>query len=222
MVRSPEAWLKQIRWAIALTPESRGHCPRSNPAHTCSTKIPPLHQCQLAPCHVKRLIRSGGEVKMGFPEYCGEATQSNESCEREHPWNSASAILTMLWVHNKIPQSTVKPTLPSNWERTSCNRTLATVPWVALRGCSMKDSQSLALQQLQIFVAQSVPQSVQFGGEHFDWQGLWEFLNSKKWSTLQGTKSLQCRITEKDYSGSSPLATGLSCLETFDMVHSLS
>ena len=60
--------------------------------------------------------------------------QSNESYERENPWNRT--ISTVLWVHRKLPQSTVKPVLPSNESyesKTGCTRTLATVLWVPLR-----------------------------------------------------------------------------------------
>ena len=38
--------------------------------------------------------------------------QSNESYERENPRNRT--ISTVLWVHKKLPQSTVKLVLPSN------------------------------------------------------------------------------------------------------------
>ena len=44
-------------------------------------------------------------------------------------------ISTVLWVHKKLPQSTVKLVLPSNESyesKTGCNRTLATVLWVPL------------------------------------------------------------------------------------------
>ena len=44
-------------------------------------------------------------------------------------------ISTVLWVHKKLPQSTVKLVLPSNKSyesKTGCNRTLATVLWVPL------------------------------------------------------------------------------------------
>ena len=59
--------------------------------------------------------------------------QSNESYEREKPRNRT--ISTVLWVHRKLPQSTVKLVLPSNESyesKTGCNRTLATVLWVPL------------------------------------------------------------------------------------------
>ena len=59
--------------------------------------------------------------------------QSNESYERENPRNRT--ISTVLWVHKKLPQSTVKLVLPSNESyesKTGCNRTLATVLWVPL------------------------------------------------------------------------------------------
>ena len=62
-----------------------------------------------------------------------KAPQSNESYERENPWNRT--ISTVLWVHKKLPQSTVKLVLPSNESyesKTGCNRTLATVLWVPL------------------------------------------------------------------------------------------
>ena len=70
------------------------------------------------------------------PEYCGQGHQSNESYERKRPWNCT--ISTVLWVHRKCPQSTVKPVLPSNesyetllWEQNGlwpypCNRPLST------------------------------------------------------------------------------------------------
>ena len=59
--------------------------------------------------------------------------QSDESYERENPWNRT--ISTVLWVHKKLPQSTVKLVLPSNESyesKTGWNRTLATVLWVPL------------------------------------------------------------------------------------------
>ena len=59
--------------------------------------------------------------------------QSNESYERQNPSNRT--ISTVLWVHKKLPQSTVKLVLPSNESyesRTGCNRTLPTVLWVPL------------------------------------------------------------------------------------------
>ena len=48
---------------------------------------------------------------------------------------SGTGLLTVLWVHRKLPQSTVKQVLPSNESyesRTGCNCTLATVLWVPL------------------------------------------------------------------------------------------
>ena len=42
----------------------------------------------------------------------GNGHQSNESYARECPWNRT--ISTVLWVHRKLPQSTVKQVLPSN------------------------------------------------------------------------------------------------------------
>ena len=56
-----------------------------------------------------------------------------QSYERENPWNRT--LSTVLWVHKKLPQSTVKLVLSSNEScesKTSCNRTLATVLWVPL------------------------------------------------------------------------------------------
>ena len=69
--------------------------------------------------------------------------QSNESYESENPWNRT--ISTVLWVHRKLPQSTVKLVLPSNESyesKTGCNRTPATVLWVPLRSWK-KDMQVL-------------------------------------------------------------------------------
>ena len=72
---------------------------------------------------------------LGWPRSTVEkGPQSNESYERENPWNRT--ISTALWVHKKLPQSTVKLVLPSNESyesKTGCNRTLATVLWVPLR-----------------------------------------------------------------------------------------
>ena len=48
-------------------------------------------------------------------------------------------ISTVLWVHKKLPQSTVKPILPINESyesKTGCNRTLPTVLWVPLKTLS--------------------------------------------------------------------------------------
>ena len=71
---------------------------------------------------------------LGWPRSTVEkGPQSNESYERENPWNRT--ISTVLWVHRKLPQSTVKLVLPSNESyesKTGCNRTLATVLWVPL------------------------------------------------------------------------------------------
>ena len=53
---------------------------------------------------------------------------------------------TVLWVHKKLPQSTVKLVLPSNESyesKTGCNRTLATVLWVPL---IFSDGKSIATQ----------------------------------------------------------------------------
>ena len=72
--------------------------------------------------------------RLGWPQSTVEkGPQSNESYERENPWNRT--ISTVLWVHKKLPQSTVKLVLPSNESyesKTGCNRTLATVLWVPL------------------------------------------------------------------------------------------
>ena len=72
---------------------------------------------------------------LGWPRSTVEkGPQSNESYERENPWNRT--ISTVLWVHKKLPQSTVKLVLPSNESyesKTGCNRTLATVLWVPLK-----------------------------------------------------------------------------------------
>ena len=68
----------------------------------------------------------------------------NESYERENPWNRT--ISTVLWVHKKLPQSTVKLVLPSNESyesKTGCNRTLATVLWVPLK---ILDKNSISLE----------------------------------------------------------------------------
>ena len=47
------------------------------------------------------------------PEYCGKRPPDwDESYEKENPWNRT--ISTVLWVHKKLPQSTVKLVLPSN------------------------------------------------------------------------------------------------------------
>ena len=71
-------------------------------------------------------------ARLGWPRSTVEkGPQSNESYERENPWNRT--ISTVLWVHKKLPQSTVKLVLPSNESyesKTGCNRTLATVLWV--------------------------------------------------------------------------------------------
>ena len=73
-------------------------------------------------------------VRLGWPRSTvAKGPQSNESYERENPWNRT--ISTVLWVHKKLPQSTVKLVLPSNESyesKTGCNRTLATVLWVPL------------------------------------------------------------------------------------------
>ena len=64
---------------------------------------------------------------MGWPRSTVEkGPQSNESYERENPWNRT--ISTVLWVHKKLPQSTAKLVLPSNESYESkkgWNRTLA-------------------------------------------------------------------------------------------------
>ena len=77
------------------------------------------------------------DASMGWPRSTVEkGPQSNESYERENPWNRT--ISTVLWVHKKLPQSTVKLVLPSNESyesKTGSNRsyrTLATVLWVPL------------------------------------------------------------------------------------------
>ena len=60
--------------------------------------------------------------------------QSNESYERGKTLENRT-ISTVLWVHKKLPQSTVKRVLSSNESyesKTGCNRTLATVLWVPL------------------------------------------------------------------------------------------
>ena len=66
---------------------------------------------------------------LGWPRSTVEkGPQSNESYERENPWNRT--ISTVLWVHKKL---TVKLVLPSNESYESkkgWNRTLATVLWV--------------------------------------------------------------------------------------------
>ena len=71
---------------------------------------------------------------LGWPRSTVEkGPQSNESYERENPWNRT--ISTVLWVHRKLPHSTVKLVLPSNESyesKTGCNRTLANVLWVPL------------------------------------------------------------------------------------------
>ena len=76
----------------------------------------------------------GSNPPLGWPRSTVEKNpQSNESYERENPWNRT--ISTVLWVHKKLPQSTVKLVLPSNESYESkkgWNRTLATVLWVPL------------------------------------------------------------------------------------------
>ena len=68
------------------------------------------------------------------PEYCGKRPPEQwELWEGGNPWNRT--ISTVLRVHKKLPQSTVKLVLPSNESyesKTGCNRTLATVLWVPL------------------------------------------------------------------------------------------
>ena len=62
-------------------------------------------------------------LRMGWPRSTVEkGPQSNESYERENPWNRTFS--TVLWVHKKLPQSTVKLVLPSNESyesKTGCN-----------------------------------------------------------------------------------------------------
>ena len=73
---------------------------------------------------------------LGCPRSTVEkGSQSNESCERERPALETVPFQPYLgpWVHRKLPQSTVKPVLPSNesYERkTGCDRTPKTVLWV--------------------------------------------------------------------------------------------
>ena len=68
------------------------------------------------------------------PEYCGKRPPEQwELWEGKNPWSRT--ISTVLWVHKKLPQSTVKLVLPSNESyesKTGCNRTLATVLWVPM------------------------------------------------------------------------------------------
>ena len=75
---------------------------------------------------------SASLCSLGCPRSTVEkGPQSNESYERENPWNRA--ISTVLWMHRKLPQSTVKKVLPSNESyesKTGCSRTLAA--WIPL------------------------------------------------------------------------------------------
>ena len=69
-----------------------------------------------------------------------KGSQSNESYEKENPWNRT--ISTVLWMHKELPQNTVKLVLPSNESyesKTGCNRTLATVLWVLEYGWLMPE-----------------------------------------------------------------------------------
>ena len=52
---------------------------------------------------------------------------------------------TVLWVHKKLPQSTIKLVLPSNESyesKTGCNRTLATILWVPLNIVSVSEKRT--------------------------------------------------------------------------------
>ena len=91
------------------------------------------------------------DVMVGWPRSTVEkGPQSNESYERENPWNRT--VSTVLWVHKKLPQSTVKLVLPSNENyesRTGCNRTLATVLWRMAKGGAQKGGFENALFNLE-------------------------------------------------------------------------
>ena len=114
----------------------------------------------------------GPSAEMGWPRSTvKKGPQSNESYERENPWNRT--ISTVLWVHKKLPRSTVKLALPSNESyesKTGCNRTLPTVLWVPLkklRGMALaRESEQKQQKTAKTCTKHAVPE-------------LWNFLATK-------------------------------------------